>query len=166
MILYTYEIQQATQTANRYLLGEQSCEACFRGGRSKRSPSTPTAYPTEAQERAKTCKAAGVLVKKKAFDIQDQYDDCATSLEGLGISSYMLKKEYVERTGAHGEFLDNTKTTQQTAGSDEASHSSTLMKAANLAPLHMYLGSEVEVEWLDDLQLPTTVKQIQMSKTK
>ena len=42
-------------------------------------------FPTAAKERAKERKRQGVEVKKKKKSVvDDHYDDCGTSLEGLG----------------------------------------------------------------------------------
>ena len=45
------------------------------------------AFPSASAERAKKRKADGIEVKKKKSKVDDHYDDCGTSLKGLGANA-------------------------------------------------------------------------------
>ena len=96
-----------------------------------------SAFPTVSQERAKARKAAGYEVKKKAFDVQNHFDDCGKSLDGIGIKTFHLKDMELELPGPTDDEDEDIK--------------------EQCVPRHMYLGSEFEAEEVADLNLSTNV---------
>ena len=98
-----------------------------------------SAHPTEMQERAKKRNALGIVSKKKTFKVQDHYDDCGKDLSGIGITAFHINDFHYELPGG-----------------DESDDDG----AGMLVQWHMYLGSEVELEDTQNLELPTTIRKV------
>ena len=83
--------------SHRALIGESNITLTAKALKSAQAE----AYPTEAAEKKRdakrAAKAAGkeVKVKKRPKNIQDHFDDCGTSLDGLGVD---LEKAYYEES--------------------------------------------------------------------
>ena len=75
--------------------------------------------------------------------MQDHWDDCGNDLSGIGITTYHTKDIHYKLPGD-----------EEPEAEPEAEHSGVLTQ------WHMYLGSEVECETINDLELPTTIRKV------
>jgi hypothetical protein len=107
LITPTTEYVPCDYGSHRALIGESSITLTAKALKSARTE----AYPTEAAEKKRdakrAAKAAGteVKTKKRPKKIQDHFDDCGTSLDGLGVE---LEIAYYEESDTSGsDFSDD-----------------------------------------------------------